>query len=241
MARKENTPTSTSTHWISDLFKNKFVKIPFIIIIYALALFSVFLFFKAILGYPVKVFGFEVNTTEKKPDTVYIENTSNKSAESTIVKKEIPKTSVATPIVREKLIVKNADKNASKYNIENPTFNAPTQIGDNNVQNINSDFTLNDQQLKDLLNIVATIQIKNKLSLDNVTVLLLAGGNASAYNQIRDYLKKNNYTVNGGQVISNMNSDCINIYEKGNILTIVVGNIKPPPDLVIEKSETLKL
>jgi hypothetical protein len=86
MARKENNPTST--HWISDLFRNKYVKVPAIIIIYALTALVVFIFCQAVFGYPIKVFGFELNMSEKKTDTGYVENKNNNKIDPEIVKKD---------------------------------------------------------------------------------------------------------------------------------------------------------
>lgn len=62
-------PTANK-HWFSDLWKNKFVKVPVIIIIWAILGLVLFLVGKIIFGYNVKIGSFESNP--HKPDTVRI-------------------------------------------------------------------------------------------------------------------------------------------------------------------------
>lgn len=65
-------PTANK-HWVSDLWKNKYVKIPIIISLWALLLLVLFIVGKVLFGFNVNLFGVETNPPKKK-DTVTITN-----------------------------------------------------------------------------------------------------------------------------------------------------------------------
>lgn len=64
-----NSQPPQSQHWSSEHLRKKAVRIPLLIILYTICAFFLFLFVKGLLGYPIKVFGIEVNQ-RPKADTI---------------------------------------------------------------------------------------------------------------------------------------------------------------------------
>lgn len=135
-----------SPHWFSELLEDKFVKLVFKIILVILAVFLLFIVGKSMLGYHVKLFGIELNIPENKTDTAQISSRIDapvKIDTSRQREKIVYVPIKSLPNIKEEKQKSKIDntkgidtgKIETKFNIQNPTFNAPTQVGDNNIQN----------------------------------------------------------------------------------------------------------
>lgn len=196
--------TATSTHWFSEILKDSFMKIIFKIIITVVCVFVLYILGKALLGYHVKVLGIEVNIPELKNNVQIIsEKDTSKSAPIYPISnksefKEIPKPiktyNVYTPLKSNAILKKPNEetKTTSKYNIKAPIFNAPSQIGNNNIQNNNTGIkqrTLTVSELKDIIS-----QIPDKNSFIQMGLYNNAGKEGEIYaSQIANSLIGNGY------------------------------------------------
>jgi hypothetical protein len=90
-------------------------------------------------------------------------------------------------------------KNTAKFNLQNPTFNAPTQVGDNNTQN-NTVAELPDRVLNDTDKDIIRSLIKPGYTID---MRVIKSGSEETQNygmQLFDYLK-HTYTVSNFTMI----------------------------------------
>lgn len=221
-----------SDHWVSDLWKNKWVKVPVIITLMALAVFAVLILGKAIFGYPVKLAGFEINQPETlKTETVFIHDT-------TVVAPKISeptapvKSTVKKVIPKEKQVSLPKKDTQAVAKIEGKNINTGTvigNVGDNGVVNIGDpQRKLNDDRKNKILEIMhEQAKINNVDTIKCITIASVMG-NKDALNlatQIRDFLKTEFDNVPDfiGQFMQSPIINGVKIGYKKNCMEIKVG------------------
>jgi hypothetical protein len=109
--------SSENTHWLPELFKNRWVKIPIIIIAISLAILIMYLVGKSLLGYNVSFWGVQTNPEKPKVDTIV----------SQIFKHD----TVYYPVVSERIVKK--EENKTKKFLNDTSIRTIQQHGKNNL------------------------------------------------------------------------------------------------------------
>lgn len=136
-------PTANK-HWASDLWKNKFVKIPVIISFWALMGLILLIVIKATFGYHVNIFGLELNKPTPKTDTITIVKNveAPKTNDSPIITPNDKKNSTNLPIlIRTNTVPKAKGDTGTKVQSTVTGDNNKTVVGNNS--GIVGDVTVN--------------------------------------------------------------------------------------------------
>jgi hypothetical protein len=229
-----------SNHWFPELLKDKFVKIAFKVILSLAILFLIYIVGKAIFGYPVKIFGFEVNSPISKTDTIFKKdsnNTPNRKITDTpvVTQKYNPsKIVLVAPTVKGKPIPKDT---VSKVQSTVTGDNNKTVVGNNS--GIVGDVTINNgNDQRHLTTQYATMFIKrfeDTLRAHNLTKLIpiefgftMGSDESLAFtNEVANFLYDRGYTNISHNVGPTMGNNTLRILYLDGHIFIDVG-MKPP-------------
>lgn len=166
---------NSSPHWISELFKDRFIKIVIKFFLSALTLFVVFILCKALFGYHVSILGFDINSPIPKTDTFFV---------NTMTNKEIKKSSDSTTVPQKQHI----SPHYLTLPIQNKFSNKDT------LQRVHATVTGNDNKtvIGNNNGILGNVTINNGLSQRHVTPQYAT----MFLNRLADTIKANNLNKN---------------------------------------------
>lgn len=166
------------------------------------------------------------------------------SAESvekdTLAKSTMPLKTIKNEVAKEpeahiepsKLLAKNKKemKTEAKFHVKDNTFNEPTQIGDNNVQNINQVPTITSELKLTIISKIKEFEEQNGKPNSQIGVGVFSGTNTGKLQgQILDFLRLSGYRCYPSTIISENNVKRILILNNEplpNEINIILGNIE---------------
>jgi len=199
---KTNETDLGNGHWISAILKDNVGKIIFRIMGILISLFFLILIILTCFGKHINILGIEVNipTTSNTPaikdsvppgqNILQTNNTNENTNTQNVVNKPI----INIPPHSNSTTAQTGTK--SKVNMEKPVFNGPTQVGDNNTQNIQQGIKqryVSGEELNDIVNL-----IPNK-TIPIYFISFNAGVEGERYaTQIANALKRMGYNIIDG-------------------------------------------
>jgi len=218
------TPPNQNSHWLPEILRSRWVKIPFIIIVFCIATFAIYLCVRALSGYPVTILGNQVNQPIPKTDTVIKIKEVVVPVDTSSVKKELPKQDSKRSYQLKK--PGSPKDTTSKTTVNAKNYNSGTNsghIGDNYYE----------PQLTDDAKIYLTTEIdkiknvtKTSPTCFNIILSTLTNG-ANVGSQIKDFLESKGYRCSGTATMSNLKSGIhvgFGNFDK-NCLDIFIGSL----------------
>lgn len=174
------------SNWLKELFSDKVAKwVLRIVLVFAAVVFiytGVVFMIDSSNGKYAKWLFFENNIPSDTPFTSENQKVLNKD----------------TPIIRQKISKPIISKSGSKFDLTGASFNAPVQVGDNNIQNnIDIDPELPDSEFQAVIDTLNYFVKKYNITNKEVLIHPIPGNNASNIIQpLKDYLFRNGFQPN---------------------------------------------
>lgn len=204
--------TTENNHWVSNLFNNKFVKIPVIVSVWVLALVIIYLGGKILFGYNVKVGSFESNPDKVQPETVIVK--SPQYIDTLFAnKKTSPETSKPPVVViksneiQEKPSVSKKDTIFSNQTTINGGGDNHVITGNGNKVGVNGDLNvltekgLSANELQGIASLVEETRKTYNITSDTICLVTYPMTNKTAYAQLIHYFSDKGYYMYPCEII----------------------------------------